>query len=196
MRRPNVILLVALGIGLAGFALSSAADRIREDGADAGTSVAAGPQRATLGWRETHGTPGARLVFTVEWLQVTRGGWRARVGVRNDSPVAYEVGDPRATLQRSFGLMLFSTGELEELRERNASGTLPTPRRATRFEPELPAVLEPGDAWEGTMGASGSLVAGAWVRVVFGAFVAVGRPPDQLPAEIVWITDRAYRLRA
>ncbi|HXF97348.1 MAG TPA: hypothetical protein VNJ46_01910 [Gaiellaceae bacterium] len=194
MSRPNLILLIALGIGLAGFALSSTADRAREGGAEAEASVAAGPQRAELRWRETHGPPGQRLVFTVDWLEVVPGGWRARVGFANESEVAYEVGDPQATVDRAFGLMLFSTGDLRELKERNASGTLPAPRRATRFRPELPSVLEPGDSWEGTISASGALVAGAWVRVVFGAFLAIGRAPEELPKEIVWITDRAYRL--
>ena len=58
-----------------------------------------------------------------------------------------------------------------------------------------PAILEPGASWEGTMSAEGALVAGSWVRVVFGTLVAAGNPPEELPERIVWITDHAYRLR-
>jgi len=107
----------------------------------------------------------------------------------------HEVNDPRVTLDRAFGLMLFSTGESDELEQLNESGELPEPRPATGFAPSLPPLLEPGASWEGTMSASGALVARSWARVVFGTFVAAGKPPDELPERIVWITDHAYRLR-
>jgi hypothetical protein len=196
MSRTTIIVLIALGAAIAGFVLSSAAERLRDGEAAPEPSAAAGPQIAELDWRETYGSEGAQLVFSVGTLEVQQSGWRAFVSVENDTPVAYELDDPRATLDRSFGLMLFSTGEQEELDELNASGTLPEPRPATRFEPELPPILEPGESWQGTISASGALVAGSWVRVVFGTLVAVGRPPDELGERVVWITDHAYRLRA
>jgi hypothetical protein len=193
--RTTIIVLVALGAAVAGFAFSSAAGRLRGADATPDASVAAGPQSADLGWRETFGTAGERLVFTVDWLEVTRRGWRARIGIENESSVAYEVNDPRVTLDRAFGLMLFSTGHADELERLNASGELPEPRPATKFSPALPALLEPRASWEGTMSASGALVAGSWARVVFGTLVAAGKPPDELPERVVWITDHAYRLR-
>ncbi len=192
--RTTIIVLVALGAAGAGFALSSVAERLRGDDDGGNTSVAAGPQTAALAWRETYGSTGEQLVFTVESLDVLRAGWRARVGVENDTKVAWELNDPRATLDRSFGLMLFTTGKQEELDELNTSGELPEPRTATSFAPALPAILEPGDSWEGTMSASGSLVAGSWARVVFGTLVAVGNPPEELSDTVVWITDHAYHL--
>jgi hypothetical protein len=192
--RTTIIVLVALGAAAAGFALSSAAERLRGDDSAAGASVAAGPQTAALGWRETYGPAGEQLVFTVESLQVLRGGWRARIGVQNDTKVAWEVNDPQATLGRAFGLMLFTTGTQEEVDEQIAGGDLPPPRTAERFEPELPKILEPGSAWEGTMSASGSLVAGSWARVQFGPLVAVGNPPEELHDTVTWITDHAYHL--
>ena len=195
MSRTTIIVLVALGAAMAGFAFSSAAQRLRDDKPTADTSVAAGAQTAKLGWRETFGSDDEHLAFSVESLEVVRGGWRAKLSLENDSSVPYEVGDPRATLDRSFGLMLFSSGDLGELEERNASGTLPAVRPATRYEPALPAILEPGDSWEGTISASGALVAEGWVRVVFGTLVAVGKPPDVLEEKIVWIADDTYRLR-
>ncbi len=194
MSRTTIIVLVALGAAAAGFAVSSVAESLRGDDDEGNTSVAAGPQTAALGWRETYGSPGEQLVFTVESLDVLRAGWRARVGIENDTKVAWELNDPRATLDRSFGLMLFTTGEQEELDELNSSGELPEPRTATRFSPALPTILEPGDSWEGAMSASGSLVAGSWVRVVFGTLVAVGNPPEELSDTVVWITDHAYEL--
>ena len=88
--------------------------------------------------------------------------------------------------------MIFSSGSIEELDELNQKGELPTVRSATRYEPRLPAVLEPGDTWSGTISAPGALVAGGWVRVVFGALVRIAPPHDG----VSWITDHVYRLEA
>ena len=195
MSRTTVIVLVALGAGLAGIAFSSAAERLRDHDAEGDASVSAGPQTANLGWRETFGPKGEQLVFSVKSLQVTPSGWRARVSVTNDTTAAYEVGDPRATLDRSFGVMLFASGDPKELEERNVSRTLPAVRPALRYGPSLPAVLESGDSWSGTISAPGALVAGSWVRVVFGALVVVGKPPEGVEETVVWITDHAYRLK-
>lgn len=195
MSRTTIIVLVVLGAALAGFAFASTADRIRGEKAAEEPSVAAGPQDAELDWRETFGPPGERLVFTVKSVDVVPDGWRVKLGLENDSSVAFGMGDSRATLDRSFGLMLFETGTGDELEERNKDGTLPAVRAATHYEPELPAILEPGASWEGTISAAGALVAGSWIRVVFGTLVAVGKPPDELAENIVWITDNTYELR-
>jgi hypothetical protein len=195
MSRTSLVVLVVLGAALAGFAISSTANRIRDDDAPPPASTAAGPQSAELGWRETYGPRGEQIVFSVESFEVVEGGWRARLGVENGTSVAYEIGDPRSTLDRSFGLMLFSTGEADELEGRNANGTLPAIRPATTYEPELPQILEPGASWEGTMSADGALAAGSWVRIVFGALVAVAKAPEGLAERVVWITDQTYRLK-
>jgi hypothetical protein len=94
----------------------------------------------------------------------------------------------------SFGVQLFETGDMEELEERIRDGTVPAVRAATEFAPELPGILEPGASWEGEMSARGALVAQSWARVVFGTLVAVGKPPDELDEQVVWITDHAYEL--
>lgn len=195
MSRTSIIVLIALGAALVGFAISSTANRIGEEDSPPLSSAPAGPQVAELGWRETYGVEGEQLVFVVESFEVVEGGWSARLALENGTSTAYELGDPRATLDRSFGLMLFSSGDQEELERRNASGTLPAIRSATSYEPSLPQILEPGASWEGTIAASGALAAGSWVRFVFGALVAVGRPPEGLPEHVVWITDEAYRLK-
>lgn len=195
MSRTAVIVLVALGAAVAGFAFSSTAGRLSDDAGEVETSVAAGPQTAALGWRETYGTSSERVVFTVESLEVTETGWRARLGVENATSIAYSLGDPRATLDRAFGLMLFSSGDLEELERLNEERRLPAVRPAATYSPPLPAILEPGASWEGTVSAPGALVAGGWARVVFGALTSVGPPPDGVDERIVWITDHAHRLR-
>jgi hypothetical protein len=191
--RTTIVVLVAVGATLAGLVLATNAQRLRDDDAPGSPSVAAGPQTAALAWRETYGSRGEELVFVVDSLNVTRSGWSARVGVENRSSVAWEIA-PGATPDGTFGLALFETGTEEELEDRNQSGTLPAVRAAQRFDPELPRILEPASSWEGRMGASGALVARSWVRVVFGTFLAVGNPPEQLDDRVVWITDLSYHL--
>jgi hypothetical protein len=195
MRRSTAFAFVILGAALAGIAFSSAAVRLRDDSAPAEPSVAAGPQTAELDWRETYGDKGQQLVFEVERIQVTNTGWRAKVGLINRTSVAYRVGDPRATLDRAFGLMLFATGDIAELDRRNREGTLPSARPAVRYEPSLPIILESRASWRGTISAPGKLVAGSWVRVVFGTLLAVGATKGEVDDKVVWITDHAYRLR-
>lgn len=193
MSRTTLVVLIALGATFAGFVLASNAQRLSGDATEVETSVAAGPQAAELGWRETYGETGEQLVFTVDRLEVTRTGWRAHVGVENDSSVGWELA-PDATPDGTFGLQLFETGDASELEERNQTDTLPAVRAATDYEPELPRLLEPGSAWEGQISARGALVAGSWVRVVFGTLVAVGKPPDGLEEMLIWITDSTYEL--
>jgi hypothetical protein len=191
--KTTLIVLIALGATFAGFVLASNAQRLTSDEESIPTSVAAGPQTAALGWREVYGSVGEQIVFTVERLDVTESGWSARVGVENDSSVGWELA-PGATPEGSFGLQLFETGDVEELETRNRDGTLPAVRAATRYVPEMPAVLEPDASWEGEMSAQGALVAGSWARVVFGTLVAVGKPPEELDEKVIWITDHAYEL--
>jgi hypothetical protein len=187
MSRTAVLVLVALGAAIAGFAFSTNARRGDGETASSARTVAASPQRATLGWREVAGEAGEQIVFSVDTLEVLADGWEVKLSVENRSTTSYKVA---STLEQPFGLMVLSSGEYGELEEKNESGTLPTVRPATRYEPRLPAVLEPGDSWVGTISAPGALVADGWVRVVFGALVSVVQPRDVL----AWISDHTYRL--
>jgi hypothetical protein len=199
MSRTTILVLVAFGAVLAGFALSTNARRLSDDEPRLPQPVAASPQRVTLGWRDTFGPAGDQLVFTVEALEIVPGGWRARVGLENGTSISYEVARPTATPNRTFGLMLFTTGEHAEVEEQSATDTLPPIRPAVRFEPRPPRILEPGASWTGTISAPGALVANSWVRVMFGALVSVGTPPDDFPDfpdPLVWISDETYRLQA
>jgi hypothetical protein len=186
--RTTVLVLVALGAAIAGFAFSSNARRNASEPAVVSPSVAASPQSATLGWRETHGEGREQLVFSVETFEVTRTGWRAQVSVENESTTSYKLA---STVQQPFGVMVFASANYDALEEQNEAGTLPPVRPAARYDPPLPTILEPGNSWSGTISAPGSLVANGWVRVVFGGLISVVRPNEAL----VWISDHAYRLR-
>ena len=157
--------------------------------------AAAPPQTAALDWVERSPSTGPALVFRVFRFAVTETGWEADVEVENATGVAWELGADPVGVEQSFGIMLFATGELDELERRNRDGDLPGLRPARSFEPRLPARLAPGERWRGVVAAPGSLAAGRYVRVVFGPLVAVGDPPEDMPARFLWITDHAYRLR-
>ena len=187
MRRPVAVALMGLAALLAGCG--------GEETAELAPAKPAGPQEATLGWEEPYGEPGGRIVFEVDSFAVVDGGWRAAVAVENDSDARFAVATGPSALDQVFGVMLFPNGDLRELERLDRAGELPAIRSATRFVPSLPGVLEPGARWQGTISAPGPLPAGAWVRVVFGAFVAMGEPPPGVEERIVWITDHAHRLR-
>lgn len=156
---------------------------------------AASPQRALLEWVETYSATSGSVTYRVHSFAVTRTGWRAEISMTNGTEVGFAVGDPQATLDRVFGVMLFRTGDLVEVEDRNEQGTLPTTREATSFDPALPLVLEPKASWRGVISAPGSLAAGRFVRVVFGALIPVGETPEGFHDKLVWITDSAYELR-
>jgi hypothetical protein len=192
--RTTIIVLVAVGATLAGFAIASNADRLRGETSSPETSGPAGPQTAELDWRETYGDSGQQLVFTVDALEVTETGWNAQIGIENETTVAWELA-PGAVADGTFGLALFETGDADELDQRNRSRTLPAVRGATSYVPELTKILEPKASWEGRISARGALVAGSWVRVVFGTLLAAGKPPEGMSEAVVWITDSAYELQ-
>jgi hypothetical protein len=154
------------------------------------------PQEAALGWQEVYGKPGARLLFRVRSLEVTAEGWRAEVSVENDSPGRFAVATGSASIDSSFGLMILPTGDHREFDRLNVAGELPAVRQAATIEPALPGVLEPGASWEGTMAAPGALPGGSWARVVFGSFVAMGKPPTGMRDRVTWITDHTHLLEA
>lgn len=149
------------------------------------------PRSAKLHWREAYGLKAERLVFAVERLEVRSDGWEAEVSVANDTKSAFEVSPPA---ERTFGLMVFGTGDQAELDRLNASGELPALRPALEFDPPLPRALVPGETWSGTISAPGALPDGRWVRVVFGVFTVSGEPPAGMQPRVSWITDAAYEL--
>jgi hypothetical protein len=159
-------------------------------------AVAAPPQAKELAWNERTPETGPGLVFRVHRFAVTVDGWEADVEVGNRSQIPWILGEDPVAVSQSFGLMLFATGELGEVEQRSDASDLPGLRPAQAFAPALAPRLAPNASWRGTISAPGKLAAGRYVRVVFGPLVAVGKPPEGVPARFVWITDHAYRLRS
>jgi len=149
-----------------------------------------------LSWDERAPATGPALVFRVRRFAVTDDGWSSDVEIENRTGIPWLLGENPVAVSQSFGIMLFATGEMGELDQRNRNADLPGLRAAQRFDPALPARLDPGASWRGTISAPGTLAAGRWVRVVFGPLVAVGDPPGGMQRQFVWITDHTHRLRA
>ena len=188
MQRP-VAVLVALGAVLLTAGCSSA-------GTTPVIPAPAPPQAAELAWVERSPETGPALVFRVRSFTVTETGWKSDVEIENRTDIPWSLGENPVAVEQSFGIMLFATGDMGELEQRNQSADLPGLRAARRFVPELPPRLRPGASWRGTISAPGSLASGRWVRVVFGPLVAAGDPPEGMPSQFTWITDHAHRLRA
>ena len=195
MSQTTLIVLIALGATFAGFVLASNAQRLSGDDTEIETSVAAGPQTAELDWRETAGSPGEQIVFTVDRIDVTRDGLErarrhrerhlGRMGARSGRDARRLV---RAAAVRD-GRRRGARGAEPERHAAGDSRSDARTRRSSR------GILEPGASWEGEISARGALVAGSWVRVVFGTLVAVGsKPPEEFDETLVWITDHAYEL--
>lgn len=191
MRRTRLLVLIAFGAAVVGFAIASAAERRGGTEREPTASKPAPVQTKELAWRETLGPAGERLVFEVTRFQVVRDGWRADISVANESKVAFKLDKPR----RTFGLMLFSSRDPRDFAQQNRAGSLPPVRFALSYDPALPDVLEPKEIWAGTISAHGALAAGSWVRIVFGELDPIGRAPDTFPSSLVWITDHAYHLQ-
>ena len=189
MRRALAVslLLTVAAVGVAGCGASGTPVPVP-------ATVKAPPQTARLGWKESYPTGEAALVFGVSSFTVTRNGWTADISVENRSRVGWEVGDPRHAAKRAFGVLLFPNDDLDELERRNRSGDLPAIRVATSYRPALPLVLRPGKTWKGTIAAPGALAGGLWVRLSFGTFASVGRPPEGAASPVVWFTDHAHQL--
>jgi hypothetical protein len=157
-------------------------------------ATAAPPQSKQVEWVELTSEDRPRLVFGVRWIEILRDGWRARISVRNETDIPWRIGGPGAVSSVPFGVMLFATGDLEELSVRNRDQNLPGVRYAHLAQPPPPEVLEPNASWEGTVSAPGALAAGRWLRVTFGPLFAVGDAPSSLGPQLVWISDSAYLL--
>jgi hypothetical protein len=184
---PVLLVVVAVAVGCGG------------EGGELPPPTPAPPQTAKLGWTERYpaGTSGG-IVFTVSTFALTSTGWRAEVGIANETGVPWQLPGEDATVESLFGLILLPTGDLAELERRNRAGDLLPVREARTFRPELPVSLEPGASWRGTMAGPGNLPAGLWVRLVFGPLhaPAAGDLPEGMQSPVVWFTDHAYRLAA
>jgi hypothetical protein len=165
---------------------------VTPESAPVATARAAEPQQVTLGWQESYPASGQRLLFAVDRLDVRKGGWSVEVAVTNRTTTAFDLRGNPAEL--GYGVMLFATGDLQELEQAANTGAMPPVRRATSIEPAPPAKLAPGKTWRATLSAPGSLAGGSYLRVAFGPIVADGEPPNEMEPVVFWITDRAHSL--
>ena len=187
MPRLAALLFVVISISLA--------TACRSDETVIPPARAAAQQSTELGWSEPFPTAGPALVFRVHRLAVTESGWTADVEIENRTEVEWEMGTDRVAVAQSFGVMLFETGELDEVERRGRDGNLPGLRPVDRFDPPVPRRLVPGRRWRATIASGGTLAAGRYLRIVFGPLVAKAEPPEGMQRQFVWITDHAYRLR-
>jgi hypothetical protein len=181
--RRTVLLAVVVLAGCGGGA---------PDSAPLGPARAAEPQQITLDWRESYPASGQRLLFAVDRLDIREDGWSVEIEVTNRTTTAFDLGGNPAEL--GYGVMLFATGDLQELEQAARQGTMPPVRRATSIEPAPPGKLAPGKTWRATLSAPGSLAAGSYLRVAFGPLVADGKPPNEIEPVVFWITDLAHSL--
>jgi hypothetical protein len=158
-----------------------------------GGRSASEPARArtlVLGWHETVGRPGARMIVDVRKLIVRPQGWEVAASVRNDTSVTFYVGRPHHQGKSEFGLLVLPTSGASQADILAASPGV----FAARVEPPLPRVLRPGEAWSGTFSGRGRLERGRYVRVELGRFTTVGTPQRGVPWRFRYITDHVVKL--
>ena len=103
-------------------------------------------------------------------------GWSVEIAVTNATRSSFELGVDSGQL--SFGLMLFATGEIEEVEEASRRATCRRCGSPTTMEPAPPAVLAPDATWRATLSGRGSLADESYLRVAFGPLRVVGEPPE------------------
>ena len=148
------------------------------------------PQAAVLNWRESYPATGERLVFGVHSFELTKEGWSSEISIENRTKIPFDLGESPPL---AFGLMLLPDDDLKTLDKMTSRGGLLL-REPTTIVPGPPTMLAPGETWRATISAPGSLADSAYLRVSFGPLVAVGEPPKGMQPNVVWITDRSYRL--
>jgi len=147
--------------------------------AAAATTVAPARGAAPLDWSETAKVGGAKVLrFQVSAISLGKSSWTARITFRNLSHRTVRVGNV-------FALMFYRGSKITPTTRADAFG------RATRFTPQRPIRLEPGDSWTGVIGGKGrpqpKLTGTVHARVVFGPFFGV----PGWPKGFFWITDHS-----
>lgn len=156
------------------------------------------PQRHQLDWEERSPATGEGIVYRVRSLEVTTTGWRAEIGIDNQTSVTWRLGNAVEVLRAApvgrFGLLVLSTDDHERVERANTTRQLPPIRRATSIVPALPTSLAPGALWDGTIEGTGRLPGGLWVRVSFGLMTTDDELPDGMQNGLIWFTDHAVQL--
>ena len=109
---------------------------------------AAPPQAAELGWTEQLPKRDARWSSACTGSPSPERGWEADVEVENQTDVMWEIPGALSAVTTSFGVMLFRTGELEELDRGTGRRSAGSPRGG-RLRAGAPDSLAPGEGGAG-----------------------------------------------
>ena len=146
-----------------------------------------------VGWNEPIALDGHSpvLVFRVRSIEVGSKGFKVATSFTNRTKQALKL--PAGTQQspRNFGLGVFT--DAVSVRIEDPGQYLV---RATRFDPPLPKVLEPGQTWSGTMSGSEPPRSRRWLRVVYGVFFWRGKPPTGFGPFFAYATSHNVRAPA
>jgi hypothetical protein len=176
---------------------SSGALLILVAAAGCGTTVSAPlarPQTVALDWRENCGTRADPILITTRTVIVRERRWRVELSFRNGTRVTLGVIRPDHPGETLFGLEPFETAAWSEVLERAETDVKPR-TIADRFNPALPRLLSPGEAWSGWFAGSASLPAGTPIRVVLGRFVVTEKVPPGLARGFLCISKQVVRLK-
>lgn len=133
-----------------------------------------------LNWVER--TPRNLALFRVKRLEVGPDGWTATVSFSNTSRQALKLPTGGLRSPKNWGLGVFTT--VLSPRIENPGNYL----IHAHVTPPLPHVLEPGATWSGTFSSPRPPRSLRYLRVVFGTFFWVGKPPSGLAPFFVWVT--------
>ncbi len=182
----------ARALGLANLKLAGlAAVALFLGGCGGSEGRVAGPQVVQLGWHENCGTRADPLPITTRRLVVGKGRWRVDLSFRNEMGVPLSVVRAHHPGQTLFGLEVFRTTSLQEVRNRAAAGSIHPQALADRFSPSRPTLIPPGRGWSGSFSGPGGLPADVPIRVVLGAFL----PPGPITDRFLCISEKVVRLR-
>ncbi len=149
------------------------------------------PQLLRPAVAELDGADGVGFQLEVRVLRLELSSWSVEASVVNRTGIAWRIGRPHVPGGTKFGLIVLATGEENEWREMVARGQVTPALIATRFVPELPDLLRPGQRWQGVFSGPGRLPAGSYVRFAFGRFTATEDPLRGLPWRLIAVTERS-----
>jgi hypothetical protein len=152
------------------------------------------PQVVEIGATTLDGLDGAGFLLGVRRLRIGADGWAVEASVVNRTPVLWQIGRPHVQGTK-FGLFAAPTADELTPRRLEDTGRTTPPLLATRFEPPLPGLLEPGAGWSGRFSGPGRIPRGNFVRVAFGRFTTTETPPDGLPQRLMALSGPAVRVR-
>ncbi len=155
---------------------------------------AAPPQTIELNWRQKEGGT-EFFLLTIRRLVIRRGGWSVAASVANQTQSSFAVGRPHVPGGTKFGLFHFRSGAYSEVEDLERRRLVTPPLLATMFVPPLPRVFQPGMRWVGRFSGQGAIPSGRFVRVAFGRLSTSGTPPAGFFRGMVFVSNRAVRVR-